>query len=106
MIKEGDYLVLEDNTAVVHILKLDEKELIYEQGWYSSHVCGLSAGYDTQHIDLTDPSLPEPVFYYNDWINFFEETYEKTNEETFNRIYNKSAMIVDELDALKLKLSV
>lgn len=103
MIKEGAYLI-NDDTAVVHILKLTESELVYEQGWYISSACSIAAGCSTEHIDLTDSSLPEPIFYYESWVKFFEETYEETDKETYNRVYNKAAEIAHELEMLKLKI--
>lgn len=105
MIKEGIYLI-KDDTAVVHILKLTESELIYEQGWYSDSAFGLAAGYDTRHINLKDECLEEPMLYYGSWVNFFEETYEETDKETYDKVYNKAAIISHELKLLKSKLDL
>lgn len=105
MIKEGDYLIKEGR-SVVHILKMDETSIIYEQGWYSVHVFGISAGYGISNVDLKEKFLEEPICYYNSWINFFEETYEETDKETYDKIFQKAKEITIELDMLKTKLKL
>ena len=85
---------------------MNEDTIIYKQGWYSVHTYGISAGYGTQKIDLKAKSLEEPMCYYESWFNFFVETYEETDKETFDKVYQKSKEIAIELDMLKNKIII
>lgn len=98
------YLKRGDRSAV-HIIRMDDETIEYEQGWFSNHAFGLSANFGVYKINLNDP-LDEPICYYGGLREFFESTYEETDRGTFERIYNQAKKISEELKSLKIKLNI